>query len=65
MKKYKCSICGDKTTWSGSYGYEEFLVCPLCMNKMILKFDGLTNALNLTFKLGEIKKDRLEENLKQ
>ena len=30
----KCAICKSKTTWGESHGYNEFIVCPKCLDRL-------------------------------
>lgn len=54
----KCAICNKKTDWDSSYGYEEFIVCPHCFEKL-RAVDG--DVLDLIFACGQIRKERKEQ----
>lgn len=55
----KCAICKKDTTWDESYGYEQFIVCPICHNIISheiklsrdLSADTITDLI--IFKLGD------------
>lgn len=55
----KCAICGRKTNWNESYGYENFIVCPCCFNfiKEETKKESW-EVLELIFILGKAKKNQ-------
>lgn len=50
---WTCKICGRKTHWDESYGYEEFIVCPCCFYELAEDYE-LDGALAIVFKLGSI-----------
>lgn len=53
----KCAICGKRTNWDESYGYDEFIVCPHCFDKIKeMCNDDISKALDIVFKLGRYEK---------
>lgn len=60
----KCAICGGKTNWDSSFGYNEFIVCWPCYNRLAPGDDE--DALNFIFTCGQIRRDKKKEkeNLK-
>lgn len=56
----KCKICGSKTNWDVSYGYEEFIVCPHCFDK-IHKSYSLDETMTIIFMLGKIVREKNEK----
>lgn len=58
----KCAICGRKTNWDESYGYEEFIVCPRCFDNVRKFFSTkdkkkeLDDSLQAVFAIGKAKK---------
>ena len=53
----KCAICNCKTNWDESFGYDEFIVCPRCFNKIREMCNNDTSkALDIVFKLGKYEK---------
>jgi hypothetical protein len=53
----KCQICQRKTDWDTSVGYEEFLVCNPCFEKLhqVCKETALT--MDFIFKCGQVRRD--------
>lgn len=39
----KCKICGRKTNWNESYGKENFIVCPICHDKIAKVISNITD----------------------
>ena len=54
----KCAICKNKTNWGESCGYNEFIVCPKCFEKL----DSHKTALSFIFAAGRIRKEEKEKN---
>ena len=53
----KCAICGKETHWDESYGYDEFIVCPHCFDKIREMCNNDTvKSLDIVFKLGKHEK---------
>ena len=49
----KCAICRNKTTWGESHGYDEFIVCPKCLERL----SSHKTALGFIFEAGKIRKE--------
>ena len=60
MNKMKCKICGKRTHYDESYGYDSFIVCPKCFEHLHEKY-GIVKTMNLIFALGEVAEKREKE----
>jgi hypothetical protein len=57
----KCAICNEKTTWDSSYGYEKFIVCPKCFNRLSKNNPkNLTTTMDFIFICGQIRREKKE-----
>lgn len=55
----KCAICKKKTDWDSSYGYEEFIVCPHCFNRLSKNSPiNFTTTMDFIFTCGQIRKEK-------
>lgn len=58
----KCAICGKKTNWDESYGYDEFIVCPRCFLNIRKSYTTknpakeLEESMKAVFAIGNAKK---------
>ena len=52
----KCAICKSKTTWGESHGYNEFIVCPKCLDRL----EPHKTALGFVFEAGKIRREKKE-----
>lgn len=57
----KCAICRGKADWDSSFGYEEFIVCYSCYNKLVPPDTDDDDALNFIFACGQIRRDKKRE----
>ena len=53
----KCAICKNKTHWGESYGYNEFIVCPKCFERL----NSHKTALGFILTAGRIRKEEKEK----
>lgn len=62
----RCAICGGKTDWDSSFGYNEFIVCYPCYSELAPSNADDDNALNFIFTCGRIRrgKKKIKENKK-
>lgn len=63
----KCNICGSKTDWDSSFGYTEFIVCPVCYKRLVktvspytktAKYSDYNAISSIIFELGKIRKEK-------
>ena len=59
----KCKICKNKTTWDESYGKANFIVCPICFERLAKKtnkdFPEAQNIItSIIFEMGEIREEK-------
>lgn len=53
----KCAICKNKTNWDESFGYNEFIVCPKCFERL----DIHTTAWGFVLEVGKLIKEEKEK----
>lgn len=52
----KCKVCKCKTTWNTSVGWDNFIVCNDCWQKIAVLTDvSLSKALSIVLIMGDIK----------
>ena len=49
----KCAICRNKTNWDESFGYNEFIVCPKCLEIL----SAHKTAIGFVLTAGRIRKE--------
>ena len=58
----KCAICNEKTTWDESYGLDEFIVCPLCHNRLGKhNIKNYPQVIDFIFECGYIRREKKEQ----
>lgn len=53
----KCKVCGNKTNYDVSYGYDEYIVCDACFDKLRKAPLNSESALTLIFRMGIIRRE--------
>ena len=62
----KCHICGKKTTWDKSFGKEEFIVCPYCLEELRrITHSEKDEVWDFIYAIGLIKKRAKKELIKK
>ena len=55
----KCEICKKKTTNEESVGYDNFIVCNKCFDKLAKKMEySYFNTLQIIFACGQVREER-------
>lgn len=52
----KCQICKKKTTIDTSVGYDEFIVCNKCVEKLRKNYD-FEDIMTIIFRCGKIRRE--------
>lgn len=61
----KCAICHGKTDWDSSFGYETFIVCRPCFDKLSNRdLKNCAAVRDFIFACGQIRRDKKKEILK-
>ena len=63
----KCKVCKKRTNWDESYGYDDFIVCCNCFDRLYNKVDynkkvhkscsTVEIVLGIILEMGEIRKE--------
>lgn len=53
----KCAICKKETNWDESFGLNEFIICPKCVERL----DTHKTALGFVFEAGKIRRETKEK----
>lgn len=58
MNAKTCQVCGKYTSWDESYGHENFIICPRCMEIAREKLGySTTDIIGISCAFGEIRKE--------
>lgn len=60
----RCAICKERTNWDISYGFEEFIVCPVCERLIRKEYKGdITKTMETIFLMGKVAGIRRKEEI--
>lgn len=57
----KCQICKQATNYDESFGYDEFIVCPSCFNKLCQNIKSIDDIMTIIFRCGKIRREKIEQ----